>query len=359
MALGDSSSNNTSSVVTGQDCNDEEKQQDVSLCLLLIVRDEEESLKANLNLWRDVADCFVIGVDDRTTDETTSIIQQVLGDKARFIFFFTFQDFSQARNAVLRSTAHNFPDVSHVIFADADWRPNLATVDKSDLDFAHGSFPFVVSDHSGHTSRLVEWLVRFDKHLRFKYRYAYCFRVVESNSSWNTNLHHHSRSAERFLFDLKHLELDFEDDPTDLHTLFYLGITKFAYIESFIGKGTHEKTPELEALVASGMSYFNQAVDLHGGMKNSEFVWGSLRWLAYGYHYFVGDADKAKRAYEACIEYDPARVDCLVFLSRLHLEHGDLDAAWNQAKMALLHRPPAGLVLNYFYTFECFVPAQV
>lgn len=27
--------------------------------------------------------------------------------------------------------------------------------------------------------------------------------------------------------------------------------------------------------------------------------------------------------------------------------------------MALLHRPPAGLVLNYFYTFECFVPAQV
>lgn len=85
MALGDSSSNNTSSVVTGQDCNDEEKQQDVSLCLLLIVRDEEESLKANLNLWRDVADCFVIGVDDRTTDETTSIIQQVLGDKARYV----------------------------------------------------------------------------------------------------------------------------------------------------------------------------------------------------------------------------------------------------------------------------------
>lgn len=49
-------------------------------------------------------------------------------------------------------------------------------------------------------------------------------------------------------------------------------------------------------------------------------MWGSLRWLAYGYYYFVGDIDKAKEAYGDCIEYDTARVDCVVFLSRLYLE---------------------------------------
>lgn len=37
-----------------------------------------------------------------------------------------------------------------------------------------------------------------------------------------------------------------------------------------MGKGTHENTPELQALVTSGMSYFGQAVDLHGDTKNSE-----------------------------------------------------------------------------------------
>lgn len=47
-------------------------------------------------------------------------------------------------------------------------------------------------------------------------------------------------------------------------------MTKFAYIESLMGKGTHQKTPELEAMVNSGMSYFGQAVDLHRGTKNSE-----------------------------------------------------------------------------------------
>lgn len=51
-----------------------------------------------------------------------------------------------------------------------------------------------------------------------------------------------------------------------------------------------------------------------------QFVWGSFRWLAYGYYYFLGDVDKAKGAYEDCIEYDTVRVDCVVFLSRLYLE---------------------------------------
>lgn len=37
-----------------------------------------------------------------------------------------------------------------------------------------------------------------------------------------------------------------------------------------MGKGSHEKTPELEALVMSGMSYFGQTIDLHGDIENSE-----------------------------------------------------------------------------------------
>ena len=71
----------SSDMTTRQDYSDEgEQQQDISLCLLLIVRDEEESLQKNLPLWREVADCFVIGVDERTTDRTAITIHEVLGD---------------------------------------------------------------------------------------------------------------------------------------------------------------------------------------------------------------------------------------------------------------------------------------
>ena len=54
--------------------------QELCLCLLLIVRDEESNLKANLPLWRDVAHCYVIGVDDRTTDGTMQAIHEALDE---------------------------------------------------------------------------------------------------------------------------------------------------------------------------------------------------------------------------------------------------------------------------------------
>lgn len=55
-------------------------QGELCMCLLLIVRDEESNLKANLPLWRDVAHCYVIGVDDRTTDGTMQAIHEALDE---------------------------------------------------------------------------------------------------------------------------------------------------------------------------------------------------------------------------------------------------------------------------------------
>lgn len=65
-----------------------------------------------------------------------------------------------------------------------------------------------------------------------------------------------------------------------------------------------------------------------------QFVWGSKRWLAYGYDFFIGDKEKAEAAYEACFDYDPARVDCLAFLSRLYL--ASECAAWLASCCALI-----------------------
>ena len=90
----------------------------------------------------------------------------------RFVFRYTFEDFSQARNTVMRSTWQNFPQASHILIADADWRPTLATVDLSELDFHHRSFHFLIWDHTGHTTRLAGWLLRSDERLRFKYRWV-------------------------------------------------------------------------------------------------------------------------------------------------------------------------------------------
>lgn len=61
-----------------EDNDNNSSNQELCMCLLLIVRDEESNLKANLPLWRDVAHCYVIGVDDRTTDGTMQAIHETL-----------------------------------------------------------------------------------------------------------------------------------------------------------------------------------------------------------------------------------------------------------------------------------------
>lgn len=58
-----------------------ENETSVSLCILLIVRDEEANLRVNLPLWGNVASCYVIGVDDRTTDGTVQAIREVLPEE--------------------------------------------------------------------------------------------------------------------------------------------------------------------------------------------------------------------------------------------------------------------------------------
>ena len=62
----------------GEANEDEAREEEIFLCLLMIVRDEETNLRANLPLWDDVVSCYVFGVDDRTTDGTVQAIREVL-----------------------------------------------------------------------------------------------------------------------------------------------------------------------------------------------------------------------------------------------------------------------------------------
>jgi len=62
----------SSSIGSVQDSDEQEELREVSLCLLLILRDEEESIKKNLPLWKDLVDCVlhvsleVWGFDSKT-----------------------------------------------------------------------------------------------------------------------------------------------------------------------------------------------------------------------------------------------------------------------------------------------------
>jgi tetratricopeptide (TPR) repeat protein len=349
----------------------------VSLCLLMMLRNEESNLRLNLSLWRDLVDCYVFGIDDRTTDESEAAIAALLPPSTpRIVFKYTFDGFSAGRNELLREAWRSYSNATHVLMADPDWRPDLQTIRKNDLDLDHQTFEFMIWDRSGHTTRQVAWLQRHIPNLAFKYRLhevldvpggffpvknlSWEVREVEGPQSWHTPMHGHSRSAARYAFDLSLLEKDYAEMPDDLHTLFYMGITTMAHFEMEMGNGVHQRTPERQEIINRSMSYFERVHELYGsqGPDILEMVWSSVRWLAYGYHYLAGDAEVAKHWYLRCIELDPKRPDCQVFYSRLLLEQGRLDDAWARAQASLLMAYPKRQFANFYYTYECFLPVQ-
>lgn len=67
-----------------------------------------------------------------------------------------------------------------------------------------------------------------------------------------------------------------------------LGITTYSYMETLIGKGTHERTPELQKLIDDGTYYLTQAVDIHGDQGGLE-----VRKCVLVLYTFVGYAERA------------------------------------------------------------------
>jgi hypothetical protein len=351
----------------------------------MIARNEEENFRANLPLWRPMISAFTCAVDDRTTDQTSLAIVESLPDVPRWVFYYPFKGFSDARNHVFREGWRKFGDnMTHFLVADPDWEP-AGQLNTAELDLVHMAFQFKIFDRNMHTTRLSEWLLLAQSGLQFKYRLheqlvvsgvpvpglqgttritSFEVREVEvkGRNSWHQQEDHgHTQSYNRYLFDLALLHKDIEELPDDPHVLYYLGTTHFALLESSTGKGEHSLTDQMSQWIASGVKFLEQRCqDRHvkNKMVPEEQSWAALRWLAYAYQNFLHDFDKAAYWYERCVAFDPPRADCPTFLAKVYRSNGHVDRAW--ASLAVVLRSPMQerSFSNNFYIYQCSLPLE-
>ena len=221
--------------------------------MTMILRDEEVNLRSNLHLWRNIIDYYVFLIDDRTIDNSADVIRSILPDPDAYIITsFKFEGFGQARTESLSVAWHHFPHASHVWVADPDWRPDVSSIIKYDLQATAMIYEFTIFDRNGVTDRVSNWLLRHRAGLRMKYHvhevldFDHCdaresfselsltwvVREVEQSGSWHTTVGHgHSMSAQRYLFDLSLLEKDLAMYGHDPHTHYYLGVTHYKYAQ--------------------------------------------------------------------------------------------------------------------------------
>lgn len=148
---------------------------DVSIVITMICRNEAVNFRANLALWLKVVDYFVFIMDDRNSDDSETVIHSILTSgptkaKGYDIYKNTFSGFGHARTLSLARAWQKYPQASHVIIADPDWRPRSDTLQKHELITANAEvYRFTVYDRSGATKRRIDWMLRHREGLQMRY----------------------------------------------------------------------------------------------------------------------------------------------------------------------------------------------
>ena len=131
------------------------QQDENTIVMTMIVRDEAVNIKSNLHLWLGIVDFFVFLVDRRTTDHSEEAIASILDSKEvpYEIVHHDFDGFGSSRTRSLQNAWKYFPQAIFVWIADPDWRPDVSTIQKSSLTRDFDAFRFTIIDRSGITTR--------------------------------------------------------------------------------------------------------------------------------------------------------------------------------------------------------------
>jgi hypothetical protein len=145
-----------------------------SIAMTMIVRDEAVNFKSNLHLWVGIIDYFLFLIDRRTQDGSEIEIEKVLrpSNVPYEIVHHDFDGFGSSRTRSLEYTWKFFPQATFVWIADPDWRPDLASIDKSLMEHVSpeiDALRFTIVDRSGVTTRQCDWLLRQKEGLAMRY----------------------------------------------------------------------------------------------------------------------------------------------------------------------------------------------
>lgn len=217
--------------------------------------------------------------------------------------------------------------------ADPDWRPEVPTIWKEDLDFKADAFRFLVYDRNGFTTRRCDWLLRNRKGLAMRYhlhevldigesytwkQIEWTLREIEKPGSWHTTVGHgNSMSAKRYVFDLELLYKDVERYGHDPHTHYYLGVTHEAYADKMY-KETGQFTDELAHHINQSIFYLTLRATATYTDEFLEERWGVMLMLGNIYATYQKNFKQSERWYSHCRDFSPKQVECGLGLITLY-----------------------------------------
>ncbi len=347
-----------------------------SIVLTMISRDEAVNFKSNLALWLPIVDYFTILVDNRTVDDSHAAINQILEGRAKGykIIDYVFDGFGPSRTLSLQEAWKHFPQATHVIIGDPDWKPDTVTMSKSALDFQHTVFRFTVYDRSGITYRQMDWMLLHREGLKMRYNLHEVLDIgvesyfvksipwvaheIEQKGSWHTTVgHNNSFSLKRLMFDVSLLEKDLVEYGHDPHTHNYLGITYHGIIEELYKQSNKVITTEIEKYITLASKYLMLRTTSTYESEFAEERLYSAMLLGSIYINMFNDLTKGEKWMQICYTYDESRTECAIHLTRIKVALGDISGAVEiVTKLIRLEPPKRAGMLNFINVWTCTIP---
>eukprot|EP01035_Chromulina_nebulosa_P025391 gene25391-33141_t len=335
-----------------------------SIVMTMICRDEEVNLRANLAQWFPIIDFFIFLIDSRTKDNTLKVIDRIFaGSKANSFKAITyeFEGFGQARTSSLAAAWEHFPQASHVVIADPDWRPDITTMKKSDLDLTADVFRHKpglkmryhlheVLDNGVYAIKSIPWVIH----------------EIEKPGSWHSTVGHgHSMSAKRYEFDLDLLHKDLALYGHDPHTHYYLGVSYEAFAKESLKQLSPQQINQLPKHVNTSISEAIKYLKLRAlSTYEAEFVeerWSVMYLLGATFITYPGWVDMTKAIYwlSMCRDFNKQQSECALALVRVYMAQGDFELAWDEVEAILKTEQKDREMLNHYKMTQCTIPAVV
>ena len=132
------------------------------IVLIMVVYNEYDNLKSNLMEWHPFVDHFVIGVDSRTTDDSITLLNELLGqqDLSYILHNVTFDGFGPTLTELINLAHETYPEATVGLTADADMRPLKHTFPEKSFrtfDKRCSYFNMTVWSENTTVARTIDW----------------------------------------------------------------------------------------------------------------------------------------------------------------------------------------------------------
>ena len=288
----------------------------------MLTKNEAEHLDRTLPQWAKIIDAWIIGIDEENTDNSPEIIKKHLGHLPGEIVVVHFDGIGPTWNILMQHGIKNYPNITHGIIADADFRPMQDKLNKMELDVRCSKLMFTIFTEDKLNHRLLDWIYRNIEGATVSRRTHQMINVpkIPGQPVFQKLINlkvdeqtggYQDRTGKKFYNYIKWLEIDLKEFPNDGRTLYYLG---HAHLDIFLlnkDDPTEEHWDHLHQAVAR---FIERTKVSEGG----EEVWFAALKLGEIYERFYKDLQLAVKYYSLCAKNDPERADPVFYIGQLY-----------------------------------------